>query len=352
MLFRYLVLLSSGGKISRIPLPWRIGVLVLGWLIFISVLHYRLNGEHEKRQVIRMGYMPVITNLAAPLLDEASKDKGSIYFNAVKFASFAEMAEALRNDKIQVAFMIAPLSVVLRQQGEDVKVIYIGNRHESTLVVRKDLNIKELKDLSGKTLAVPIRYSGHHLSILQLMEKNGLTGQIKIVEMNPPDMAAALSSGALDAYYVGEPFAAQTVRSGDAKVLYYVEDVWQYFICNLALVKQNLIESHPDVVRMLVQGAARAGLWAKHNSKEAARIASRYWNQPPDLVEYALTTPENRIEYGRFVPKQSELQHIADLMRHFGLIENNNIEGLVEDHFAKEANLEGITDVGSILIEK
>lgn len=343
MPFRYII-----GKISQIPLSWRIGISVILWLIFISFLHHRLNGDREERRVIRMGYMPVITNLACPLLDYASKDKGRIYFNAVKFASFAEMAEALRNDKIQAAFMIAPLSVVLRQQGEDVKVVYIGNRHESTLVVRKDLHIKELKDLAGKTLAVPMRYSGHNLSILQLMEKNGLTGQIKIVEMNPPDMAAALASGSLDAYYVGEPFAAQTVKSGDAQVLYYVEDVWQYFICNLVLVKQHLIDSNPDVVRTLVQGAARAGLWAKQNTEEAARIASQYWNQPVDLVEYALTTPENRIVYDRFIPKQSELQQIADLMLHFGLIKNNNIEGLVADQFARQAKLKGITDVGSI----
>jgi NitT/TauT family transport system substrate-binding protein len=352
MPFRYILFLCSGGKISHIPLPWRIGVSVILWLIFISLLHFRLNGDDEKRDVIRMGYMPVITNLAAPLLDYVSKNKGGIYFNAVKFASFAEMAEALRHDKIQVAFMIAPLSVVLRQQGEDVKIVYIGNRHESTLVVRKDLNIKELKDLSGKTIAVPIRYSGHNLSILQLMEKNGLTGQIKIVEMNPPDMAAALASGSLDAYYVGEPFAAQTVKSGDAQVLYYVEDVWKYFICNLALVKQSMIENDPEVVRMLVQGAARAGLWAKDHTEEAARIASQYWNQPLDLVKYALTTPENRIVYDRFVPKHSELQHIADLMLHFGLMKNNNIEGLVEERFAKEANLGGISDVESILSEK
>lgn len=295
-----------------------------------------------------MGYMPVVTNLASPLLDYATRGGNGVRFKALKFASFAEMAEALRNDQIQAAFMIAPLSIVLRQQGEDVKIIYIGNRHESTLVVRKNLNAKHLTDLSGKTLAVPMRYSGHNLSILQLMEATGLAGQIHVVEMNPPDMASALAAGSLDAYYVGEPFAAQTLKSGDANLLSYVEDVWPNFICNLVLVRQAFIEKDPDMVRMLVQGAARSGIWAENNPGEAARIASRYWNQPVELVEYALTTPKKRIVYDKFIPKQEEMQYMADLMVRFNLINNSDISGLIDDHFAMSADLSGITNFASI----
>ncbi len=296
-----------------------------------------------------MGYMPVITNLACPLLDYATKDGDGVRFKAFKFASFAEMAEALRNDQIQAAFMIAPLSIVLRQQGEDVKIIYIGNRHESTLVVRKDLKVKQLSGLSGKTLAVPMRYSGHNLSILQLMEETGLVGKIKVVEMNPPDMAAALATGSLDAYYVGEPFAAQTLKSGDAKLLNYVEEVWPNFICNVVLVRQDFIENDSEIVQSLVQGAARSGVWADINSREAARVASRYWNQTVELVEFALTTPENRIVYDRFIPKQEEMQYMADLMVHFNLIATNDISGLIEDRFAIKSDLSNITDIASII---
>lgn len=330
------------------PLVWRIPTVAIGWLIVISALHYGLNVEHGDRKVVRLGYMPVIANLAAPLLDYASRN-GAIQFNALKFSSFAEMGEALRNDQIDAAFIIAPLSIVLRQQGEDVKVVYIGNRHESTLVARKDLHVGTLNDLVGKTLAIPLRYSGHNLSIRQLLEERGLTGKITVVEMNPPDMAAALVAGSLDAYYVGEPFAAKTLKSGDATLVHYVEQVWPNFICNLTVVKQELIQEEPAFVKVLVEGAARAGLWASQHPQEAAKIASHYWGQPVELVEYALTTPKDRIRYDQFVPKQEEMQRIADLMTHFKLLTNNDIAGLVEDRFAKAANLNGVTDIESIL---
>lgn len=330
--------------------PLRIMVVALLWLIIIWSLHHWLNTESHQRKVVKMGYMPVVTNFAAPLLDYASlKSNTAVRFKALKFASFAEMAEALRNDEIQVAFIIAPLSIVLRQQGEDVKVVTIGNRHESTFVVHKQLGAKSLKDLVGKTVAVPMRYSGHNLGLLKAIAEAGLTGQINVVEMNPPDMASALISGALDGYFVGEPFAGQTLKSGTADLLFYAEDIWPGFICNLILVKQQFVREDAGTVKYLVEGAIRSGLWAEKNLSSAAAIASKYWGQPVDLVEYALKTPQGRIVFDQYVPVQAEMQYMADLMVRFNLIKTADIDGLVEDGFAIEANTDSVSDLSSIL---
>ena len=328
----------------------RIVIIACCWLILISVFHYTLNFEYGTRPVVRMGYMPVITNLACPILDYASKEGTGLRFEALKFSSFAEMGEALRNGSIQAAFIIAPLAVVLHQQNTGVRIVYIGNRHESTLVYRKELNVRSFADLAGKTIAVPMRYSGHNIAARQLAAKYGLSGvDLNIVEMNPPDMASALVVGSLDAYFVGEPFAAQTLKDGSAKVLSYVRDIWPGFICNLVLVMQSYIDAHPNRVRLLVQGAARSGYWARKNPGEAARIASRYWNQPLDLVEFAMTNPPDRFVFDRYVPRQEEIQYLADQMVRFHLTESNDISGLVADKFAKEADLKGISDLRTIL---
>ncbi len=329
--------------------PWRLAIAVVGWLVLISFLHYGLNYRQDERTTIRMGYMPVVTNLAAPLLDQASRQQGDYRFQAIKFASFAEMAEALRNGHIEAAFMIAPLAIVLKQQGADVRIVYIGNRHESTLVARKELGIRRIEDLSGRTLAVPMRYSGHHLAVLEMLQGTPAEGRVEIVEMNPPDMASALATGALDAYFVGEPFAAQTLLSGEAEVLHYVEDIWPHFICNLVIVKQTLIAQERGAVQQLVSGAARSGVWARQHPQEAAAVAARYWNQPPEIIRYALTTPEARIAYDRFTPRTDEIQNLAQKMHRFGLVVHTDVTGLVEDGFARQTDLGGITDFASIL---
>lgn len=319
------------------------------WTVLISGLHWWLNFDHGDQKIIKMGYMPVITNMAAPLLDYASAEKGDIRFKALKFSSFAEMAEALRNDKIQAAFIIAPMAIKLRQQGVDVKVVYIGNRHESTLVTRKDLHIKNIQDLAGKTVAVPMRFSGHNLSLLRLMDEKNMRGEINIVELNPPDMAASLVTGSLDAYYVGEPFAVQTLKNGQSDLLFNVEEVWPSFICNLVLVKQSLIEEEPEIVEKFVHGAVRSGIWAEKHPDEAAGIAARYWSQPIDLVKYALHASGGRTLYDQYLPKIEEMQEIADLMVRYKLIDKNNIDGLVDQQFAENVDTDHVETTDDIL---
>jgi len=343
---------STNPLAGFIPLsrPVKLVLIFLVWLVCISWLHFRLNHQPASQQIVRMGYMPVVTNLAAPLLDHVSRSRTDVFFEAVKFSSFAEMAEALRNDSIQAAFIIAPLAVVLRQQGVDVKAVLVGNRHESTLVARKSLYAKRLEDLVGCTIAVPMRYSGHNLCLLKMIEEKRLGGKIRLVEMNPPDMAAALASGALDAYFVGEPFAAQTVLNDDADVVAYVESMWPNFICNLLLMKNDWMGTHPTVARKLVETAVRSGLWAGRYPEEAARIAADYWNQSVELVHYAMTTPSERIIYDRYVPKTAELQAIADLMARYDLIEHAEITGLVDDRFAQAASIDDIDALDSILL--
>jgi NitT/TauT family transport system substrate-binding protein len=170
--------------------------------------------------------------------------------------------------------------------------------------------------------------------------------------MNPPDMAAALTSGVLDAYFVGEPFPSRTLKSGDAELLHYVEEIQPHFICNLMIVRNELIQKDPQAVKLLVSGAIRAGFWAKNHLDKTVEIAAQYWNQPADLVRYALTTRPGGVLFDLYLPQQTEMQGMADDMVSLGLIQTNNIAGLVDDQFAKSVDLNNISDdIHSILLK-
>jgi NitT/TauT family transport system substrate-binding protein len=310
--------------------------LAVLWLLVISALHLYLNGEGKAKHRVLMGYMPVITNLAAPLVDAASKDR-EVQFEAMKFASFAEMGEAFRAGHIQVAFIIAPLSIIMHQQGVPLKVVYIGNRHESTLVVRKDVSGKTLSDLEGSAIAVPIRYSGHYLAIRRYLRQHGKDQKaIRILEVPPPDMPAALASGGIDGYFVGEPFASKSLYGGIARRFLDVEDIWPGFICNLVIVRDDLIRTHPEWVQALVDGAVRSGLWAENHLEEAIGVVSKYWGQDPNVIRYAFSNPLGRIRFDQYAPRLEELQDMAQEMVHSGLLAGlPDLSGLVDDRFAR-----------------
>ncbi len=328
----------------------RAGLIAVLWLALISFLHFHLNVERRHARKVLMGYMPVITNLAAPLVDAASR-RADPRFEAVKFGSFAEMGEAFKSGHIDVAFMIAPLAVAMAGQGVPLKIVYIGNRHESTLVVRKDLDCRTFADLTGRTVAVPMRYAGHLLAVRRLQRKMGMDEEaIRIVEIPPPDMAPALASGGIDGYVVGEPFAARAIRSGVGVRLLDVEDAWPGFICNLMIVRESLIVAHPDWVQKLVTAAVRAGFWAERHIDEAVDTACRYWGQDPDVVRYVLSTPPGRVRFDMYAPVAEELEEVGREMAASGLLEDaGDIRSLIDDRFAKAADAKAVDALGDIL---
>ncbi len=330
----------------------RAAAVAVVWLLLISTLHARLNGERKARERVLMGYMPVVTNLAAPLLDAASRDR-EVRFDAIKFASFAEMSEAFKAGHIQVAFIIAPLALVMHQQGVPLRVVYIGNRHESTLVGRKDLPGDDLRQLTGKTIAVPIRYSGHLLALKRSLRQLGLPDDaIHLVEIPPPDMPAALATGGIDGYFVGEPFAIKAMRDGSAKRLIHVEQIWPKFICNLMIVRNELIESKPEVVQRLVAGAVKSGLWAQGHLDEATQIVSRYWGQDPMFVRHVFDATPGRFRFDLYRPDVVEIEEMAQEMRLARLVDGPlDVRALVDDRFAKAVDVKSVNALQDILEE-
>jgi NitT/TauT family transport system substrate-binding protein len=331
-----MTLLSLRGS----PAALRVALIAILWLALISFLHAFLNNERKSGDKVLMGYMPVITNLAAPLVDFASK-KATPRFEALKFSSFAEMGEAFRSGHLQVAFTIAPLAIAMYQQGVPLKVVYIGNRHESTLVVRNDIPGDSLLDLRDKTIAVPMRFSGHFLALKKFQREHGMEAQaIRTVEIGPPDMPAALAAGGIDGYFVGEPFPSKALQTGIGRRLLNVESIWPNFICNLMIVREDLIRSHPDWVELLVSAAARSGYWAQNHVEEVVQQVASYWGQDPKVIQYALSNPPGRTRFDLYVPKLDELQEMAHEMQMSGLIDGPvDLQGMVEDRFAKAVDV-------------
>jgi len=211
--------------------------------------------------------------------------------------------------------MIAPLAMKLREQGVPVKIVYLGHRDGSTVMVRKDDPAKSLRDLKGKTFAIPSRYSNQFLVIRKLMEDEGVReADVKFIEMPPPDMPGALATKGIDAYFVGEPHAAKAEMDGTGRVLYHAKDIWPHFISCVLVVTEKLIAERPEVVKDLVRGIAESGEWAETHRLEAAKVAApKFGRQPEKLIRYVLTQPPDRVSYRMLTPTDEDLQKIHDM---------------------------------------
>ena len=157
---------------------------IFGWLALITALHGYLNVNWgavlndfrppEKRKIV-VAYVPVTCQLTCPVTDYISKfsENGEIFLPRM-FQGFPEIKEALISNKVQAAFIVAPLAIALVSQGVPIKVVYLGHRYGSALVVRKNGPVKNFTDLRGKTVAIPSRFSDERLILFRAMKVWGM----------------------------------------------------------------------------------------------------------------------------------------------------------------------------------
>jgi NitT/TauT family transport system substrate-binding protein len=318
----------------------RVFLLAGAWLALISVLHGYLNVNWaavlndrlpiEKRK-ITVAYIPVTCQLTCPVTDYISKysDNGEIFLPRL-FQGFPEIKEALISNKVQAAFIVAPLAIALVSQGVPIKIVYLGHRYGSSVVVRKDGPVKTVPDLRGHTIAIPSRFSDERLLLFRAMKVWGLKpGDVKMVEMAPPDVVGALAANAIDGFSMGEPFPSQAEMAGFGRVLFQAREYWPDYMSCILVVRQDLIDKRPEIVQQLVDGIARSGLWldkGKPYREDAADFVGRfYYHQKPALLRWALTKPMDRVVYSPLAPRKADFDMVRDLMIETGVL-NKKVE--------------------------
>lgn len=326
------------------------------WVVAISALHGYLNVnwgallndyQPAAKRKINVAYIPVTCQLTCPVTDYISKLSlnGEIFLPRL-FQGFPEIKEALISNRMQAAFIVAPLAIALKAQGVPIKVVYLGHRYGSAVVVKKNGPIKTFADMRGHTIAIPSRFSDERLLVFRAMKVWGINPKdVKMVEMAPPDVAGALAAGAIDAYVMGEPFPSQAELGGYGRILFQAREYWPDYMSCILVVQQDLIDKRPDVVQRLVDGIARSGLWldkGKPEREDAADFVGRfYYNQKPALLRWALTKPLDRVMYTPLAPRKADFDMVRDLMMETGVLNKKiNFEDYTDTRFSDGAKSE------------
>lgn len=333
---------------------------ITAWVVAISALHARLNpdsirGLHELLAPLRrghvagtekfkVGFLPVTCHLTCPVTDFINtQTTGQGLFEPLRFNSWPELKEAYLAGHTPATFILAPMAIALREQGVPIKIVYLGHRDGSAVMVHKDSGIFRMEDLRGKRVAVPNRYSNQRLLIFRALQKAGMTvDDIQLVEMAPPDMPAALYSKSVDAISSGEPFMGQTELDGYGRVLWLTKDVWPNFISCVLAVREDVIRDRRADVQALVDGIAKSGKWLDqtmdHRMSAAKFVSKNYYMQDPRLLTFVLSKPPDRVKYTRLTPLRPDFEEIEALGKSSGVLQGTaHFEDYVDPSFADSA---------------
>ncbi len=259
------------------------------------------------------------------------------------FQGFPEIKEALISNRMQAGFIVAPMAIALRSQGVPIKIVYLGHRYGSAVVVEKEGAVHSVAGLGGRTIGVPSRFSDERLIVLRALAKHGIApSEVKMVEMAPPDVPGALAAKAVDAFSMGEPYPSQAEMAGFGRVLFQAREYWPDYMSCVLVVRQDVIDTRPEAVQVLVDGIARSGLWLEEGKpyrEYAAEFVGRYYfNQPPALLKWALTRPLDRVMYAPLTPRKADFELVVDLMLGSGVLDRRlAFEEYVDVSFAERA---------------
>jgi NitT/TauT family transport system substrate-binding protein len=306
-----------------------VAAIVVGLALIVFFRFQSLNKprSHDKEQFhtaptgekggerLTVAFIPVTCHLTCPVTDYASKTSTTgTSFDAMRFTEFPPIVEALKTKKLLAGFLTVPLAMKMREQGAPIKICCLGHRDGSQLVVRKELPAKDLRDMRGKTIAIPNPFSNENFFMNKLMNDQGVKpDEIKFVVLPPPDMTAALQAKAVDGFIVAEPFCGKAELEGTGRVLYYAKDIWPNYISCCLVVHEDLIKEKPEVVRDLVRGIVESGEWAEQNRAGAAKLVAPYFRQDEKLLNYILTQPPDRVTYRNLNPTDAEMTKIMDM---------------------------------------
>lgn len=241
-------------------MKYRVYILVLICSLFILV---GCSKKESKDLKVRIGYFPNITHAQA-ILGKENGFKAALAGTNVELKQFnagSSEIEALLAEEIDIGY-IGPgpaINGFVKSKGQ-LQIIAGVCDGGAIIISRNDVEVKNIKELSGKKVAVPQFGNTQHVVLKELLEANGLKettkgGTVEIVQADNPDIKALFDRKIIDAAFVPEPWGSRLVEEVKAKIVMEYDKVWRdgKYPVTVLIGRTEFIKEHPEIVEKFIR---------------------------------------------------------------------------------------------------
>jgi ABC-type nitrate/sulfonate/bicarbonate transport system substrate-binding protein len=183
---------------------------------------------------------------------------------------------------------------------DDVDVVGVAPIYASSDnllgVVRAGL--KSPADLKGKKIGVRKGSTADYFLTTYLTANGIKPGEVNIINLSPPECVPSLSSGAIDGFFLWQPYPslATKVMGDKAHNLttargYYLEQI--YLSAN-----RKFAESNPETVKKVLKALKRSVEFVQAEPEKSAAIVARKIKSDTDVVATLIGTKPYSLQYG------------------------------------------------------
>jgi taurine transport system substrate-binding protein len=172
-----------------------------------------------------------------------------------KFDTGADVVNALASGDVVIGNIGSSPLAAAASQNLPVEVFLIAAKlgASEALVVSNRSGIKTPQDLIGKTIAVPFVSTTHYSLLSALKHWHIDENQVKIINLRPPEIAAAWQRGDIDASYVWEPALSKVKATGTVLTDSKQVGQWGAPTYDLWVVRKDFAQQHPDFLKAFVK---------------------------------------------------------------------------------------------------
>jgi taurine transport system substrate-binding protein len=172
-----------------------------------------------------------------------------------KFDTGADVIAAIASGDVAIGYVGSSPLAAAASNDLPIQTIFVAALigDAEALVVRDGSGITKPEELVGKKVAVPF-VSTTHYSLIAALKHFGIDPkQVEIINMRPPEIAAAWQRGDIDATYVWDPALGKAKETG--KVLFSSADVakWGAPTFDAYIARRDFAEANPDFVAKFVR---------------------------------------------------------------------------------------------------
>jgi len=221
----------------------------------------------------------------------------------------------------------APAVVAVGNKAADVKIVGQANLEGSAIVVRKGSGIKTVKNLVGKTVAVPGYAQVQDFLLRKALAQNNIPAKsVNVIILRPPEMIPALESKQVDAFVAWEPYPAKAVSSQIGEVLLYSGKIWPNHPCCVVVAEAAYLKDNPKVIKGFLRAHVKATRFIQENPEEAVKLGVKFTGMDAETVKIGM----GNIAYRYKIDRKGLLEYV-NFLRTMGVIKVSDPEGFVQE---------------------
>ena len=171
---------------------------------------------HAQEKTVTFAHQDMLVPLRL-VMESGEVEKATGYkINWRMFSGGGDVIRAMASGDVQMGEVGSSPLTAAASQCQDIKAFWVSAdiADAEALVVRNGSGVNSLKDLKGKRVGVPFVSTAHY-QLMAALKHDGVAGkELNVMNMRPPEIAAAWERGDIDATFVWDPVLSKVKAKG------------------------------------------------------------------------------------------------------------------------------------------